>query len=61
MEEKGLECVFHVAGAGRGGDQRVGRVSGLEGAGKELGGKEGEVVVEGFWFLCEDARNCHSH
>ena len=47
MEEEGLECVFHVAGAGRGCDKGVGRVSGLEGAGEELGGEEGEVVVDG--------------
>ena len=39
--------MFHVAGAGRGRDKRVGWVRGLEGAGEELGGEEGERVVDG--------------
>ena len=63
MEEKGLECVFHVAGAGGGGDQRVGRVRGLKGAGKELGGEEGKVVVDGkgFGFCVKMLNGRHLH
>ena len=63
VEEKGLECVFHVAGAGGGGDQRVGRVRGLKGAGKELGGEEGKVVVDGkgFGFCVKMLNGRHLH
>ena len=41
----------------------MGRVSGLEGAGEELGGEEGEVVVDGkgFGFCVEMLNGSHLH
>ena len=64
VEEEGLECVFHVTGAGGGCDKGMGRVGGLEGAGEELGGKEGEVVIdrEGLSFSVKmlDGRHLHT-
>ena len=40
-----MEGVLHVARGGRGSDYVVGRVRGLEGTGKKLGGEEGEMVA----------------
>ena len=37
--------MFHVARGGRGSNYVVGRVKGLEGTGKKLGGEEGEMVA----------------
>ena len=63
VEEEGLKSVFHVTGVGRGSDKGMGRVGGLEGAGEELGGKEGEVVVdrEGLGFSVKMLYGRHLH
>ena len=63
VEEEGLESVFHVTGAGRGSDKGMGWVGGLEGAGKELGGKEGEVIIdrEGLGFGVKMLYGRHLH
>ena len=45
-KEPGLQGVFFVSGTGGGGNYCVGGMGRYEGAGKELGGEEGEVGVD---------------
>ena len=55
--------MFDVARAGRGGDEGMGDMGGLEGTGEELGAEESEVVLDGenLGFSVKMVNGTHLH